>query len=267
MARSDILPSHVDPSLAAVNDGFLSIGALGYTICYVLMTRQSIRDRTYAMPLFVLAFNFAWEMVFALFVAIEAREKAMFTIWMIIDLGLVYALVKYGANEWKHAPAVARNIGKIFVAMLAWWCVALYAVSAWWLNPANPVSPKDGKSYKGVAGVDSDELGYWTALVAQVVLSVMSLAQIVVRGDRRGSSYSIWLSRFAGSVSGLNLNYIYCWWVWPEAHGYVANPIAIVMMVTWVIADLAYLVILYNVGESLPLNKSKARSGDIDKLQ
>lgn len=267
MVRSDILPPYVDPSLAVVNDVFLSIGALGYTICYILMIRQSIRDRTYAMPLFSLAFNFAWEMVFALFVAVETREKAMFTIWMIIDLGLVYALVKYGANEWKHAPTVGRNIGKIFAAMLVWWCVALYAVSVWWLNPANPVSPKEGKSYKGVAGVDADELGYWTALVAQVVLSVMSLAQIVVRGDGRGSSYGIWLSRFAGSVSGLNLNYTYTWWVWPEAHGYVANPIAVVMMVTWVLADMMYFVVLYNVGESLPSKKPKARSGGVDKLQ
>jgi hypothetical protein len=50
-----------------------------------------------------------------------------------------------------------------------------------------------------------------------------------------------------GSVSGLNVNYGYCWWAWPEAHGYVANPIAVVLMITWVIADLGYLAVLYKV--------------------
>lgn len=258
MTAHDILPPHVDPSLRIVNDVLLGTGGIGYTICYVLMTRQSLRDRTYAMPLLALAFNFAWEMIFALYVADEAREKAIFAIWMLIDLGLVYALVKYGANEWKHAPAVARNIGKIYAAMLAWWCILLYAVSAWWLNPANPVNPKEGKIYRGIKGIDTDELGFWTALTAQVVLSVASLAQILVRGDRRGSSHGIWLTRFVGSVAGLNANYGYCWWTWPEAHGYVANPIAVVMMITWVLADLGYLLVFLNVGQDVKKHTGKS---------
>ncbi|KAF2023382.1 phospholipase D/nuclease [Setomelanomma holmii] len=247
MTRHNVLPPHVHPSIREVNDVLLGTGGIGYTICYVLMTRQSVRDRTYAMPLFSLAFNFAWEIVFALFVAVEAREVAVFTIWMLIDVGLVYGLVTNGANEWKHAPKVGRNIGKIFTGMLAWWCMVLYAVSIWWLNSQNPVNPKQGKAYKGVEGIDADELGYWTALVAQVVLSGMSLAQIMVRDSSRGSSYAIWTTRFVGSLSGLNMNYGYCWWVWPEAHQYVANPVAVLLMITWVIADLAYLVLLYQL--------------------
>jgi hypothetical protein len=191
--------------------------------------------------------DFAWEIVFALYVADETREKALFAIWGLLDLGIVYAAVIYGANEWKHAPVVGRNIGKIFTGMLAWWCIALYAVSSWWLNVEHPVNPKIGKSYRGNMGIDKDELGFWTALVAQVVLSVMSLTQLVIRGSSRGSSYSIWASRFIGSVSGLTLNYGYVWWVWPEAHAYYINPIVVVMMVTWILADLGYLVVLCNV--------------------
>jgi hypothetical protein len=250
MAKHDTLPPHVDPSLKDVNDVVLGIGGLGYTICYVLMTSQSMRDRTYAMPLFSLAFNFAWEIVFALVISEKLDEQVIFGIWMLLDVGLVYALVTYGPSEWKHVPVVGRNIGKIFGVMLAWWCVALYAMSLWWIDPANPVNPKVGKTYKGVQGVDTDELGYWTALVAQMFLSVMALAQIIVRGNSGGSSYSIWASRFIGSAFGLNINYIYCWWVWPEAYGYVAIPLAVVLMVTWVLADLAYFAVLYNVKQT-----------------
>ena len=111
----------------------------------------------------------------------------------------------------------------------------------------DPVNRKAGKAYRGTLGIDTDELGFWTALVAQVVLSVASLAQIVVRGSSRGSSYGIWATRFVGSLAGLNLNYAYCYWVWPEAHGYYTNPLAVVMLVTWVVADWAYLVVLGNV--------------------
>lgn len=250
MTRNDILPPHVDPSIFVYNDVFLGTGGIGYTICYILMTRQSIRDRTYAMPLFALALNIAWEFIFALFVAEEAREVGIFTVWLIIDLGLIYALVTYGANEWKHTPVVGRHIGKIFMVMLAWWCVVLYVVSAWWTDPRDPVNPKEGKAYKGVQGIDTDELGYWTALIAQVVLSFMSLAQIVVRQNSGGSSYAIWAMRFVGSMSGLNVNYGYAWWAWPEAYGYVAHPFAVVMMVSWVLADLAYFAVLYSVKQT-----------------
>lgn len=241
---------HKDPSISPVNDALLGLGGLGYTVCYILMARQSMRDRTYAMPLFSLAFNFAWEIVFASFVSVELEEKVIYIIWMLADMSLVYAVVVYGANEWKHAPAVARNIGKIFALMLAWWCVSLYAICAWWLDPTNPVNPKLGKVYKGVEGIDKIELGFWTALAAQVVLSVMSLGQIIVRGTSGGSSYTIWATRFIGSVGGLNLNYLYGWWVWPKEFAYVVNSFAVIMMVTWFLADLAYVVVLYNVKQT-----------------
>jgi hypothetical protein len=268
MTRHDVLPPHVSPSLRTYNDIFLGTGGLGYTFCYMLMTSQSLRDRTYSMPIFALSLNFAWELVFALFVAEEAREKAIFSIWLAIDLGLVYALFTYGANEWKHAPVVGRHVGKIFAGMLAWWCVVLYVVSQWWIDPANPVNPKEGKAYKGIKGIDTDELGYWTALIAQVVLSFMSLAQIVVRQNSGGSSYKIWATRFIGSLSGLNVNYGYCWWVWPEAHGYVANPFAVVMMVSWVLADLAYFVVLYSVKQTeVVLPDGRKVKGGSDELK
>ncbi|OAL49081.1 phospholipase D/nuclease [Pyrenochaeta sp. DS3sAY3a] len=247
MTHHPDLPAHVHPSIREINDVLLGIGGLGYTICYVLMTRQSIRDRTYSMPLFCLAFNFAWEIVFALFVAEYAKEKVIFTIWMVIDLGLVYSVVMYGENEWRHAPIIGRNIGKIFTGMLAWWCLTIYAVSSWWLDPKNPVNPKEGKIYMGIDGIDTDELGFWTALIAQAFLSVMSLAQIMVRGNSGGSSNMIWATRFVGSLSGLNVNYGYCWWVWPEAHGYFAHPLAIVLMITWVLADLGFFIVLRSV--------------------
>ncbi|KAE8849549.1 hypothetical protein PTNB73_10490 [Pyrenophora teres f. teres] len=218
MSRNSLLPPHVDPSIFQVCDVLLGIGGLGYTVCYVLIARQSIRDKTYTMPLFALAFNFAWEIVFAAFVTEEAGSRAIFGLWMLIDLALVYTTVKYGATEWKHAPVVGRNIGKIFFVMLVWCWLGLYAISAWWLDPENPVNPKVGKIYRGTKGVDVNELGFWTSLVGQVVLSIMSLAQIVVRGSSRGSSYSIWATRFIGSLAGLNMNFGYCWWTAPRAH-------------------------------------------------
>jgi hypothetical protein len=108
----------------------------------------------------------------------------------------------------------------------------------------NPVNPKTGNIYKGVEGVDRTEFGFWTAMVAQVMVSWGLLAQIIVRGNSGGASYTIWTTRFLGSVARLNRYYAYCWWVWPEAHEYFIDPFAVCLWVTWVAAALAYLLIL-----------------------
>lgn len=83
------------------------------------------------MPMFVLAFNFAWELVYALFVAESAPEKICFGIWLVIDCGLVYGLVNYGHNEWDHAPAVKQHLGSIFAALLAACLVGHWAFARW----------------------------------------------------------------------------------------------------------------------------------------
>jgi hypothetical protein len=247
MGSNDIPPPHVSPLYPALSSLFMATGGLCYTITYFLMVQQSYRDRTYAMPIFSLALNFAWEIVFALFVAEAPLEKTIFVLWMVLDAGLVYGVLKYGKNEWAHAPAVSRNLGKIMSVAVLWCCWALWAISSWWIDEANPVNPKPGKVYFGVNGIDTTELGYWTAVFAQVVLSCLLLAQITVRGNSGGASYSIWVTRFVGSLAGLNVYYGYCWFVWPEAHGYVMHPLSICFLATWPVADLAYLAVLREV--------------------
>ncbi|KAF2278579.1 uncharacterized protein EI97DRAFT_430856 [Westerdykella ornata] len=244
MGSNDIPPPHVPSSYHAVSTALLFLGALGYTSAYLLMTLQSLRDRTYAMPLFSLALNLSWEIVFACYVAESLPEKSAFTVWMILDVGLVYAVVKHGAREWEASPLVARNIGKILGICVLWCCTMLWAFSKWWIQSYAPAHLVQGKIYLGVNGIDTTELGWWTALAAQVVLSVMSLAQIVVRGSSRGASWAIWITRFLGSVLGYLVYYGYCWWVWPEAHAYFVHPVAVVGSVTWALADIGFAVVM-----------------------
>ncbi|KAH7132477.1 tyrosyl-DNA phosphodiesterase-domain-containing protein [Dendryphion nanum] len=250
MGSNDIPPPHVNSNYLLIHHLIMGTGGLLWTTTYVLMTRQSFKDKSYSMPLFSLAFNFAWEIIFALYVAETFLEKTVFVTWMLVDLGLVYAVLEYGKNEWAHAPVVVRHIGKIFMVSVMWWCCALWAICSWWVDPRNPVNPKEGKIYNGKVGPDTTELGWWTSLLAQVILSVMLLAQIVTRGHSGGASYSIWATRFFGSLIGLNGYYGYCWYVWPEAHGYFTNPFAVCLWITWVVADIAYLVVLRDVKTS-----------------
>jgi hypothetical protein len=261
MGLNEMPPAHVSSNYTAIGVSLLGIGGILYTLTYYLMTHQSLRDRTYAMPLLPLSFNFAWEAIFLFYVSEEFHEQAIFTLWMLLDLGLVYAVTTYGSQEWTHAPVLARHLGKILAAMIAWWGWALYAVCAWWIK--NDVGKKAGIFYQGVEGPDVVELGFWTALVAQVVLSCASLAQILVRGNSGGTSYTIWACRFFGSLSGINLNYLWLWWAWSEAHEYFMNPFATCMLVTWIAADVVYLFVLVEVKktEVISADGRKVRGG------
>lgn len=142
------------------------------------------------MPLFALAFNFAWEIVYAFWVAEAPLERVVFGIWCLLDCGMVWGIVKYGAYEWKHSPLVGRNLGKILVSMVVYCVVAHWAFSKWWID--NDIGQREGKYYFGRVGPDTTELGFWTAAIAQAYLSAASLGQLVIRQHTGGVTWAIW---------------------------------------------------------------------------
>jgi len=189
MGSNDIPPPHVVAHYLSTGNALLQIGGALWTLCYFLLTLRSFQDRTYGMPLFALANNFAWEFVYGLFIAEAPLERIVFTLWLLLDLGMVYGLLKFGKEEWNHAPLVKRNLGKIFWAMTVWCAVAHLAFARWWLKEG---SKRDGKWYGGVEGPDTTELGWWTAVVTQTYLSVANLGQLLVRQHTGGVSWGVW---------------------------------------------------------------------------
>jgi hypothetical protein len=190
MGSNDIPPPHVPPCYLPVGKALLQAGGALWTLCYILLTLSSFRDRSYGMPLFALAYNFAWEFVYGLVVSEALLERAVFTIWLILDLGMVYGLLKYGKEEWNHAPMIKRNLGVIFLGLVVWCGVAHWVFAKWWVD--NNVGMREGKHYGGVVGPDITELGFWSAVVSQTYLSVVSLGQLLIRQHTGGVSWGVW---------------------------------------------------------------------------
>lgn len=190
MGSNDIPPPHISPYVVPVSDFLLQIGGTLWTICYILLARESFRTRSYGMPLFALAFNLAWEIVYALYVVESVLEQIVFTVWLVIDVGMVCGVLRYGIYEWEHSPIIKRNLGWILLALVAYCCVGHWAFAKWWID--NEVGKCEGKFYRGVVGPDTQQLGYWSAALAQANLSAASLAQLWVRGHSGGVTWSIW---------------------------------------------------------------------------
>lgn len=190
MGSSDTPPPHVPAHLIPTCNLFLQTGSALWGVCYLLFVRESFKARSYGMPLFSAALNFGWEVVCALYVADSPLEKFHFTAWAVLDGLMILGIVKFAKYEWKHAPAVARNMGAIFTVLALVATIAHWTFAKWWIQ--NDIGKREGKFYRGVIGPDTTELGFWSAMFCQAYLSAASLSQLVVRQHSGGVSWSIW---------------------------------------------------------------------------
>ena len=190
MGSNDIPPSHIPTHVVPTCNTLLQIGGSLWTICYILLWRQSILTRSYGMPLFALSFNFAWEFVYALFVAEALLERIVFGTWLLLDCGMVWGALRYGREEWNHAPWVKRNLGWVILGMVLYCGSGHWAFAEWWI--ANEVGKKEGKIYRGAVGPDTTELGFWSAGLSQAYLSAASLGQLLIRQHSGGVSWGVW---------------------------------------------------------------------------
>ncbi|KAF2488364.1 hypothetical protein BU16DRAFT_553852 [Lophium mytilinum] len=265
MGSQDHPPPHISPYLIPAHDLLLQIGGFCWTLCYILSIRAASRNKTYSMPLFALANNLAWEAVYGLFIAEERLERLVFTIWLVLDIPLVYAVLVYGRKEWAHSPLVARNLGKVFAAMMVLAAWGHYAFAAWWVQER--VGGGRAKRYSGDLEADMTELAYWSVGANQVYGSVAALVQLGVRGHSGGVGWGIWASRTIGSIVGAEAVWVSGWYFWPEGFPYVFSPFGVFIWVTALACDLAYPVLLWQIRKTeriLP-DGSKA-SGEMREL-
>ncbi|KAF7180408.1 hypothetical protein CNMCM7691_009576 [Aspergillus felis] len=158
----------------------LAIGVcVGWLANYLGMIRKSFQDRSYGMPLIALSCNIAFEVVFVLYPPDIPLWPSSFALWLPLDVVVVYATMRFGPNEWGHAPLVQRNLPWIFGVSLAGWMTAHLAL---------------------IAQFGPTHAAAWAALVCQLLLSAANLCQLMVRGSSRGTSPFIWFTRFMGTA-------------------------------------------------------------------
>ncbi|KAJ5928126.1 fumitremorgin C monooxygenase [Penicillium verhagenii] len=172
-----------------------SAQGLGWAIHYFLQARKSLRDKTYSQAIFPLCANMAWEFVYTFIYPPKSRIHAtIMGSWFFLGLIVMYSAVKSSPREWKHTTLVQRYLPIIFAVVLLYFISLHWAFAETW-GPA--------------------VTGPWSAMFCQELLLWGSLSQLLVREDSRGTSYTIWLTRFLGTLAGApgqSLRYRY----WPE---------------------------------------------------
>lgn len=162
------------------------ISGLCWTLVYVESLRVSLRDRTYAMPVFALGLNMAWEVLYAVdglahwerYGAFGQVQTTVNVVWALFDVALVWAFFRFGTHAW---PQLGRSL------------VILMGVSALVVGAV-------------VQGVLFAEFGprdapVYAAFAQNLLMSVLFVDMLLRRGGPAGQSLVIAYAKLVGTLA------------------------------------------------------------------
>ncbi|KAL8638922.1 MAG: hypothetical protein Q9228_003974 [Teloschistes exilis] len=166
-----------------VPDAFTALSGVLWSASYTLMANSGFKDKSYAMPIYSLCLNIAWETVFGFVYGPGLLNQIVFAQWMVVDAFLVYTTVKYGRQQWRQQPMIANNLGLIMaVGIFLALCLHFAAAATFVPVIGRRVVP-------------------FTAWILQMFISIGSLAQLISRGHTQGHTLGIWMRLHQPPVS------------------------------------------------------------------
>jgi len=167
------------------------ISGVCWTIVYIDGIRIGFRDKSYAIPFYALALNFAWELLYTYFgfrTNGVTVQNIFNSVWFAFDVGILYTYFKFGRKYFvsfrDQPPATAGGSDKSFIA---WSLVAL--VTAFVVQYA----------FRREFGV-SKAAGY-SAFPQNLIMSILFIGMLVKRGTREGQSLTIAINKWLGTLA------------------------------------------------------------------
>ena len=80
------------------------ISGVCWTIVYIDGIRIGFRDKSYAIPFFALALNFAWEALYTFFgfrINGINVQNIFNAVWLTFDIGILYTFFKFGQKYFR----------------------------------------------------------------------------------------------------------------------------------------------------------------------
>jgi hypothetical protein len=159
------------------------LSGLCWTLVYIGSVRIGLKDRSYAIPLFALALNFAWEVVYAYLGLTSERgpdaQSFVNAVWALVDLGIIYTYFRFGYRYW---PKVLPK--RAFVA----WSVLAFAVGfALQVLFEREFGTSLGSRY--------------SAFMQNLLMSVLFINLFVQRRGAEGQSLTIAVSKWIGTLA------------------------------------------------------------------
>lgn len=163
---------------------FLTIlSGLCWTLVYVESVRIGLKQRSYAIPVFALALNIAWEVLYTYlgFTSAKGPDAQAFVnaVWAIADLGIVYTYFRFGYRYWPRAFS-----RRTFVA----WSLLVFAAGLLLqVLFEREFGPSLGARY--------------SAFLQNLLTSALFINLFVQRGGAEGQTLTIAVSKWIGTLA------------------------------------------------------------------
>lgn len=189
-------------------------GGILWSITYILIIRQSFKDKTYGVPMAALCANISWEAIFAFFHPHSPPQLYINYAWFALDAIIVFQFLKFGRKEFKFS---ASQFYLVFVSALA---LAFFAVLS-------------------ITYEFDDWDGAYTAFGQNLMMSILFVSMLLNRPSLAGQSIYIAISKMAGTGISSLAFYLYQ----PISQGSLLMPFLYVAIFAF---DGAYVVMMYN---------------------
>jgi hypothetical protein len=154
-----------------------------WTLVYLDSVRIGLKDKTYAIPLFALALNFAWEVIYSYlgFTSASGPDAQTFVnaVWALVDLGIVYTYFRFGYRYWPKAFS-----RRIFVA----WSILVFALGF----VLQVLFEREFGPFLGAR---------YSAFLQNLLMSVLFISFLVQRRGTEGQTMTIAVGKWIGTLA------------------------------------------------------------------
>src|SRR6185295_10397826 len=157
------------------------LSGICWTIVYLEGIRIGLRDKSYAIPFYALALNFAWELLHSIYgfragVSVQAIINA---VWFVFDCGILYTYYKHGRKYFPTTlPANAFVIWSV-IGLMTGLCVEYAFIVEFGVSVG---------------------AGY-SAFLQNLLMSVLFIDMLVRRGGKEGQSLTIAVNKWIGTLA------------------------------------------------------------------
>ena len=179
------------PKLDTIKVALTIISGVCWTIVYVDGIRVGFRDRSYAIPFYALALNFAWELLYTIYgfrTEGVTAQNIFNAVWFTFDVGILYTYFRFGRKHFlvmKDQPlAAAGGSDLLFIGWSFLGLITAFAVQFAFLKEF---------------GV-SKAAGY-SAFSQNLLMSILFIAMLAKRASREGQSLTIAINKWIGTLA------------------------------------------------------------------
>ena len=177
-------------SLEAIKVILTLISGICWTIVYIDGIRLGFKHRSYAIPFYALALNFAWELLYTYYgfqstISVQAVVNA---VWLVFDIGILITYFKFGRKYFPvRVPGYSSASGDAAGAFIGWSVLALLAAFCIEFAFRKEFGVRVGAGY--------------SAFLQNLLMSVLFIAMLVRRASREGQSLTIAVSKWLGTLA------------------------------------------------------------------